>query len=195
VAEFLLEVGLPGFSGVVYLDSMDRPMVRMRGSTSERQRRPAVHLHECGLRPEQRFTFYDNVHTTGLDVPQAPNAVAVITVGKDTSLRDYSQGAYRMRGVGQGQCLNVFLIPEVVKLIQDSGVGAKSSARSMQSDLVSWCFLNELKSQSLQFIKLCGQNVANVWRKRSFDKLLADVHSGTVRSVHESETKKGQNSS
>jgi hypothetical protein len=101
VAEFLLENGLSGFAGVVYLDSMDRPMVRLRGSTSERQRRPAVHLHECGLRPEQRFTFYDNVHTTGLDVPQAPNALAVITIGKDTTLRDYSQGAYRMRGVGQ----------------------------------------------------------------------------------------------
>jgi hypothetical protein len=87
------------------------------------------------------------------------------------------------------------MIPEVVKLVQDSGVGAKSGQRSVQSDLVSWCFLNELKSQSLQFIKLCAQNVSNVWRKRSFDKLLSDVQSGAVRLAYESELKKGQNSS
>lgn len=37
----------------------------------------------CGLAPIQRFTFYDHVHTTGLDVPQAPCARAALTLGKD----------------------------------------------------------------------------------------------------------------
>jgi hypothetical protein len=32
--------------------------------------------------------------------------------------RDYVQGAYRMRGIGQGQKIHIFIIPEVKELIQ-----------------------------------------------------------------------------
>lgn len=57
----------------------------------------------CGLHPTSRFTFYDQVHTTGMDIPQAIHARAAQTLGKDMTFRDYAQGAYRMRGVGNGQ--------------------------------------------------------------------------------------------
>ncbi len=38
-----------------------------------------------------------------MDIKQALNAVALITLGKDMSFRDYAQGAFRMRGIGAGQ--------------------------------------------------------------------------------------------
>ena len=57
----------------------------------------------------------NQVHTTGMDIKQAPSARAVITVGKDMTFRDYAQGAYRMRGIGKGQCITLFIIAEVAK--------------------------------------------------------------------------------
>ena len=42
------------------------------------------------------------VHTTGQDVQQPFTGVAVVTLSKDMTLRDYKQGVWRMRLVGQG---------------------------------------------------------------------------------------------
>ena len=38
-----------------------------------------------------------------MDIKQVLNAEAVLTLGKDMTFRDYAQGAFRMRGIGQGQ--------------------------------------------------------------------------------------------
>ena len=68
------------------------------------------------------FVFFDQVHTvcessvqsgrllmlcvvcdlqTGMDVKQAVDAKAALTLGHDMTFRDLSQGAYRMRGIGE----------------------------------------------------------------------------------------------
>ena len=49
----------------------------------------------------------DQVHTTGMDIKQAASARAALTLGKDMSFRDYAQGAYRMRGIGKGQTVEL----------------------------------------------------------------------------------------
>ena len=48
-----------------------------------------------------------------MDIPQASNAIAVLTLGKDLTFRDYAQAAYRMRGIGKGQRIIVFVSPQV----------------------------------------------------------------------------------
>ena len=45
-------------------------------------------------------------------------AHAAITIGKDTTWRDYAQGAFRMRGILTGQSVEVILTPEVSQLVQ-----------------------------------------------------------------------------
>ena len=67
-----------------------------------------------------RFTFFDQIHTTGIDIKQTPTARAVITIGKDMVFRDYAQGAYRMRGIGKGQCIHLYLVPEVISLVSQT---------------------------------------------------------------------------
>ena len=94
------------------MDRSDRKMVLLRESGR------SVSLDQCGVKPEKRFTFYDQVHTTGMDIAQAPTARAVVTVGKDMTFRDYAQGAYRMRGIGKGQRLELLLPGEVEHLIR-----------------------------------------------------------------------------
>ena len=58
-----------------------------------------------------------------------------LTLGKDSVLRDASQGAYRLRRYGKGQKLTIFLIPELVPKVP-AGAGLQSS------------ILNDLQSSS-----------------------------------------------
>lgn len=41
-----------------------------------------VDLAQCGLSPSERFSFYDHVHTTGMDIKQPPGARAMLTMNK-----------------------------------------------------------------------------------------------------------------
>eukprot|EP00439_Symbiodinium_sp_Y106_P034835 s424_g4.t1 len=81
------------FFGVVFLTEADESVVLVRDGR-------ILPLADCGL-------FYDHVHTTGLDVPQAPYARAALTLGKDMLWRDYAQAAFRMRGLGPGAAVSV----------------------------------------------------------------------------------------
>ena len=74
-----------------------------------------VRLAQAGVPVDRRFSFYDQIHTTGMDIHQCIDAKAAITLGKDMTFRDYAQGAFRMRGIGQGQTLELFIIPEVME--------------------------------------------------------------------------------
>ena len=89
-------------------------------------------LERCGVPKERRFAFFDQVHTTGIDMPQPPAARAALTLSKDMTFRDYAQAAYRMRGIGKGQTIVLFVIPEVARLCAEAarGRGASADARS-----------------------------------------------------------------
>ncbi|KAJ1425171.1 hypothetical protein B484DRAFT_93375, partial [Ochromonadaceae sp. CCMP2298] len=74
-AEYLLQAGLAGLKGVVFLDELDRQMVLLRKGLK------VVRLSDSGLAWNERFTFYDQVHTTGMDIKQAVDASAALTLG------------------------------------------------------------------------------------------------------------------
>lgn len=117
VAKYLLTHGLPEqFEGVVFLDHKDRKMILMRQGMN------VVRLNQSGIPPDRRFSFYDQIHTTGMDIHQCIDARAALTLGKDMTFRDYAQGAFRMRGIGKGQTIDLFIIPEVLRLIQDQQI-------------------------------------------------------------------------
>jgi hypothetical protein len=112
-----------------------------------------------------------------MDIHQCIDARAVITLGKDMTFRDYAQGAFRMRGIGQGQTLELFIIPEVmerinkhVKLLssrptigQSKFAFGEDSLLSLSSvqyavlpqnllvHVASWLTLNGMKSENMQF--------------------------------------------
>ncbi|AIO00701.1 hypothetical protein LPMP_311130 [Leishmania panamensis] len=156
------------FDGVVFLDQRDRQMILQRDNGL------VIPVTQCGVPLARRFTFFDQVHTTGTDVKQSSTAVAVITLGKDLVLRDYAQGAYRMRGIGQGQRLCLYLIPEVVSRIQEA-LGSRYRTGDMLKDVPAWLLLNSMRVEGLQFFKLSLQELANVWRKKAIAYLLQDT--------------------
>ncbi len=109
VARFLL----PWADGFVY-SWTNSILVRATGRV--------VKLAQCGISVKRRFAFYDQVHTTGMDIQHVLNAKAVLTLG---NFRDYAQGAFRMRGIGRGQTIHLFVIPEVDRLIDRELLAAK----------------------------------------------------------------------
>ena len=132
VARFMLEEGLVWAEGCVFLDEGDCQMVLLRKGWHVV---PLARL--AALDSSKRFTFYDQVHTTGMDIRQAPGATAALTLGKDMTLRDYAQGAWRMRQIGRGQRLELLVVPEVAKLIASAaaageGRGAAGRAAELQ---------------------------------------------------------------
>lgn len=190
VASYLL-ARLPPylFDGVVFLDERDEQMVQQRSSGI------AVPLAQSGIPVSRRFSFFDQVHTTGTDVKQAASATAVMTLGKDLTFRDYAQGAYRMRGIGNGQKLCLYLIPEVMgrmkamlcpsssmhhKRVCGTGEDTEKKEETtfesgdLLRDVPAWLMLNSMKMESLQYLKLSLQELSNVWRKKAYDYLLAD---------------------
>ena len=96
----------------MYLDENDKQQVLVRATGR------VVPADQCGVPKEKRFAFYDQIHTTGMDIKHVVNARAGLTLGKDMVFRDYVQGAYRMRGIGKGQRITVFVIPEVLELMK-----------------------------------------------------------------------------
>ncbi len=171
VARYLLRKGLHGMDGVVFLDAKDRKMIVMRGGGSR-----AMEMSQVHIPPERRFTFYDQVHTTGMDIKQALSCMAVITISKDMTFRDYAQGAFRMRGIGKGQCLRTLIIPEVERLVQansQNGSHHETVIPEQQRlcNLCAWLYINSMKSEKIQWNLLMEQQAQNVYRERAFQSL------------------------
>ena len=98
----MLANGLSGIDGVVFLDERDRKMILVRATGR------VLKLEECGVALDRRFAFYDQIHTTGMDIKHTPNAEAILTLGKDMTFRDYSHscGVFRReRGAGAEEVL------------------------------------------------------------------------------------------
>jgi len=182
--------------GVVFLDENDEKQVLVRATGR------AVPADQCGVPLDRRFAFYDQIHTTGMDIKHVVNATAVITLGKDMTFRDYVQGAYRMREIGSGQKIQVYIIPEVADLIareiraaSDSNTLATSALfktmahwssgegnmdpcavdgeqEKMLEALVAWLVINSMRTEQTQWSMLCVQNVSNIYRKNAFSCIL-----------------------
>jgi hypothetical protein len=77
---------LPWCEGVVFLDEYDRKMILVR-STGR-----VLKLAQCGIPLEKRFAFYDQVHTTGMDIQHVLNAkVSHRFIAHKVPTEDYAQ--------------------------------------------------------------------------------------------------------
>ena len=181
VARYLLDRLNASFAGVVFLDELDRKMILVRATGH------VVPLATSGIPVESRFAFYDQIHTTGMDIQHRLNACAVLTLGKDMVFRDYAQGAYRMRGIAKGQTIQLLLIPEIVDVIArelaaaglKATVGQSGGGQRVLVEVVAWLVVNSMRSERVQAGMLALQNLANTWRKAGFRQLMEHVEAVT----------------
>eukprot|EP00927_Polykrikos_kofoidii_P035876 TRINITY_DN30381_c0_g2_i1.p1 TRINITY_DN30381_c0_g2~~TRINITY_DN30381_c0_g2_i1.p1 ORF type:complete len:3775 (-),score=772.57 TRINITY_DN30381_c0_g2_i1:67-10008(-) len=169
--------------GVVFLDDDGGKKILLR------QTREATKLADSGVPAQKRFAFYDQVHTTGMDIQHKLDAIAALTLGKDMTWRDYVQGAYRMRGIGRGQQICLYVIPEVVELIEKDlkladiekqlGQGAQDnrwtlSVKGRLLAVAAWLLVNSIRTERIQFAMLQLQNLNNIWRRNAFAQIMRD---------------------
>eukprot|EP01065_Artemidia_motanka_P043555 TRINITY_DN6056_c0_g2_i1.p1 TRINITY_DN6056_c0_g2~~TRINITY_DN6056_c0_g2_i1.p1 ORF type:complete len:3869 (+),score=962.49 TRINITY_DN6056_c0_g2_i1:109-11715(+) len=166
-ANELLDLGLPEFKGVVYLSDRDESMVLLRDG------RRVLRLEQCGLAWHERFSFYDHIHTTGIDIKQPMSSVAALTISKDNVFRDYAQAAFRMRGIGNGQRIEILTPPEVAMRMRASRfweAGGEDEYALLRL-LILWLQGNAAEQEHTQLQVLSQQNLADLWRTPTFRSL------------------------
>eukprot|EP00439_Symbiodinium_sp_Y106_P008967 s1568_g1.t1 len=141
-------------------------MVILRGAV-----KPAL-LSEAGVPMDRRFTFFDQVHTTGTDTKQPLQSYAALTLSASMTFRDYAQGAWRMRGLGKGQKLRMIITPELAKKVQGA---VKADGTLGLHDAVAFMLSNQFDSEGKQFAALQLQNLATEPKNR--EELRAEVES------------------
>lgn len=172
VAHELMSRGLRdgGLKGVVYLNDKDEKCVLMADG------REGVPIAVCGLKPDERFTFFDQIHCTGMDIPQAPNAGSVATLGKGMTLCDHAQACYGMRGLGKGQFIVVLVIPEIATQIEklaEKLAPEPDEQRALLRNVMAWLISGQLASESVQRKALVLQQLRDCWRLGAMQAMLA----------------------
>ncbi|CAE7948105.1 hypothetical protein AK812_SmicGene21298 [Symbiodinium microadriaticum] len=135
----------------------DLPMILLKGAAS------AVPLEDANILPEKRFCYFDQPHTTGIDINQPSLGVAAITMGKDMSIRELQQGAWRMRGLARGQTL------EMRSALEDeTAVPLSNNSRALQD--IQSCSVEQEELQARQLVR---QDLGNVWKSEALQALMA----------------------
>ena len=209
VAAALLLLGLDHLEGAVFIgpDNGEQVLVRPEGWSRDRHAgaaplAPPASLHElirspsfdalvqcrtvplarCGIPRDNLFVFFDQVHSTGTDISLAVDAVAVVTLAKDVTLRDYCQGCYRMRGLGAGQRVHVVAGDEVAQLVRNEMPTERRSPLAHASlepvDVIAWLVRNSEHCENIQGLALQQQKVALAWREPALSALLSSRISG-----------------
>ena len=82
-----------------------------------------------------------------------------------------------MRGIGNGQRVQVYIIPEVLRAIRiEAAVGAgrpRVTDEGMLHNICSWLIINLLRAEATQFGLLCEQNLSNLWMKPTYRTLVS----------------------
>lgn len=74
-----------------------------------------------------------------------------------------------MRGIGVGQKIHVYIIPEVQELMQrELRHAIMPKHEHVLEDVVAWLVVNSLRSEQTQWTMLCIQNIGNLYRKNAF---------------------------
>ncbi|KAF4705627.1 hypothetical protein FOZ62_029252, partial [Perkinsus olseni] len=168
------------FDAVVFLDdSSDERLILERSNNGL-----VIPLAHSGLAPSRRFTFYDHIHTTGMDIPQPAGCIGMITLGKDTTFRDYAQSAFRLRGLGgtQRQKLSLITTTQVSHQILGDHQPSPITQQDLLLKVLARACVNSITSESSQYILLCQQNLENVWRSIAW-KRMKDIPDGSAKSL------------
>mmetsp|Transcript_5552 Transcript_5552/g.9906 ORF Transcript_5552/g.9906 Transcript_5552/m.9906 type:complete len:2248 (-) Transcript_5552:144-6887(-) len=162
VARYLLEKLRPSIHGVVYLDNHDRKTIVSREGR-------VCQLESTSIELGNRFTFYDQVHTTGMDILQPSFAHAVLTLNKTTTFRDFAQGAWRMRRLGKGQTVTYVLPQTVERLLKLENMKGLSPAQ----EIIAFLMLNTVRSMHAQDALMYRSQLCSVWRNRAWESMLS----------------------
>jgi hypothetical protein len=179
LATILLEFGKkqnPAITSVVYFDKNKRLILK------EGNPKPELYSPTASDDPSRRFTYYDQLHCTGTDIKQDILAIAWMTINKETTLQQFVQAAWRMRGLEQNQFVKLVIPEEVTKIILN--LRGWSMLILTQQEIFSYVKHVEISKQlednckalfqqiNMEFVRLCQELVYWTWETRNGDEPL-----------------------
>jgi hypothetical protein len=131
---------------------------------------PSVIKQETGLTPDKLFTFYDQEHITGIDITQAPDAIAVLTLKETTQIHEVLQGSRRLRDLDHDQRIIVALakgaVEEIYRTLNQGAQGEdageiKDRKPLIIDDVILYTCLEEAAHQKSNNLLFALQKIEN----------------------------------
>jgi hypothetical protein len=136
----LTKQGSP-IQGVVYFDKVtDQAYILERGESAP------IPLTKSSCPIDKRVTIYDQKHTTGTDIKQAIDAVALVTVSKGMIIRDFIQAVGRMRQLASGQRIEIAVLEQDAVAIREL-LKLDPKAELKIDDVLRFLIINEVRRQ------------------------------------------------
>jgi len=132
--------------GVVYFDdNTDEVMVAKRTHSG-----PVCQpLSVCDFKKKQLFTYFNDIKTRGIDRKLPILSQGIMTIGKDMTTDQVVQAAMRLRQLGQGQRLELWIPPDVLGQIRHFANTYTGSETDISPLMVyAWTIGNTVKKES-----------------------------------------------
>lgn len=131
---------------------------------------PTIIAKETGLTLEQLFTYYDQVHITGVDLLQHAKAEAIVTCGENTRLHELLQGGRRLRDLANQQRLTFVIDREGVK---EASYSLKMDQKAIGlKEMIAFTWLNEIEAAREQNLLFVLQKIEDSMQKIFLNKML-----------------------
>lgn len=117
------------------------------------------------------LTFLDQDHTTGADVKQRREAVAVVTVGRHMLLRDFLQSVWRLRQLDNLQIATFALSDDVATIMAQVLKKANESDVYNVEEIARFAFLNQCNQQGSHNFKSLTQQLDDIPQQLLLDIL------------------------
>jgi len=135
---------------------------------------------ETGFPPEQIFTYYDQDHSTGVNILQAEDTEAVLTWSEHSKIHEPLQGGNRLRQLALQQRLISVTEPGVLNKIANKlkkpeiaslQLGKVDQKQNLIKDLILFSHIQEIKPQRDENLLFCLQDMEDTVQKFLLDKL------------------------
>lgn len=111
-------------------------------------------------KPEERFTYYSQIHTLGTDIKQAEDAHAIVLTDEKDSCQASRQGKMRMRELSQKQTIEI-IVPQRIK-----GISFEELVKQQKENDKNELLLEKLNATKAQmsnyFRRLCLNEIQNI---------------------------------
>lgn len=106
------------------------------------------------------FTYYDQQHCTGTDIPQPPTGRAITSVSEKTVQSDLLQGVMRMRGLAKEQEIEIIIPKELAESLLQ-----KKAAEIAIDDILALAFVQQIKTEATQTANSAVTGIQDVARQ------------------------------
>lgn len=129
-------------------------------------------LAQSTTKEENRLTVLDQSHTTGADVKQKPNAIGLVTIGPQMTLRDLLQSVWRLRGLDKEQRVYFVLNQEVKSILCQTLGKEETNYQITLQDVFEFTIRNQTEQVGKDNFKAGKQELESLSQIELFKALL-----------------------